>query len=70
MDINLTAEGRKEFIGNGPGSDYTLGSNVSGYDASTSYVDENGDPIDPTIPKPMRMAALRIKRLIWKYLAE
>jgi len=53
MDINLTAEGRKEFIGNGPGSDYTLGSNVSGYDASTSYVDENGDPIDPTIPEPI-----------------
>jgi len=55
MDINLTAEGRKEFIGNGIGSNYTLGSNVSGYDASTSYVDENGDPIDPmegvTVPE-------------------
>jgi hypothetical protein len=53
MDINLTAEGRKEFIGNGPGGDYTLGSNVSGYDASTSYVDENGDPINPTLTKPI-----------------
>ena len=51
MDINLTAEGRKHFIGNGTGpdylDDYVLGSNVSGYNVSTSYVDENGEPINP-----------------------
>lgn len=55
MDINLTAEGRKEFIGNGTGENYVLGSNVSGYDASTSYVDAEGNPIDPmedaTVPE-------------------
>jgi len=68
MDINLTTEGRKEFIGNGSGkvqdeSDVEPTGDESadpmheslGYSVSTTWVDENGEPIDPyenaTVPE-------------------
>jgi hypothetical protein len=82
MDINLTAEGRKEFIGNGAGlsqdeadgiaggiggsgdaiSDAQAGISTIdtmneglGYSVCTTYVDDEGNPIDPyenaTVPE-------------------
>ena len=68
MDINLTAEGRKDFIGNGSGKvqdesdieptgeeEADPMNEALGYSVLTTYVDENGDPIDPyanaTVPE-------------------
>tara|TARA_R110001583_G_scaffold96437_3_gene240739 strand:+ start:8605 stop:10002 length:1398 start_codon:yes stop_codon:yes gene_type:complete len=68
MDVNITTEGRKEFIGNGQGkvqdpSDIEpTGEEESdpmnealGYSELTTYVDEDGEPIDPydhaTVPE-------------------
>ena len=72
MDINLTTEGRKEFIGNGQGGgqgilqdlgDVEPGGDETGdpmheslgYSVCSSYVDQDGEPINPydkaTVPE-------------------